>query len=140
MLIRQLTECTLASIYNDGKGLLFGIEFQPLLPPLKEGEKRRKNAKAKTINTTVYIHEGAPLTYLVGMAYKALKRNDLSWRVGAGGAMIGCDVEMKYTIAKTQLKMVTMESQEDYAVLLGEATKKAVPEIKIYMTEVKVRT
>jgi hypothetical protein len=131
-------KCPPASIYNDRKGLLFRINFQPLLPPLKEGEKRRKNTRAQTINTAIYLHKGAPLSYLIGMAYQALKCIDLSYTFSPEGVLEHCDVEMKYTIGKTQFKKVMLESEDDYTMLLEEATKKAAPEIKIHMTELKV--
>lgn len=126
-------------MYNDGKGMLFGLEFQPILSPPKEGEKRRKNAKAPKINTSFYIHEDSGLASMIILASRALKRPDLAFTIDDAGEIIQSSVDIKYTIARTQWKGVGIQNRDDYERLLEEATKKKNAEVKIMMTEVPVR-
>jgi hypothetical protein len=75
---------------------------------------------------------------MIMMAYQALKKDDLSYAIDRDQEIVACSVDIKYTIAWSQWKGVSITSNRDYERLLEEATKKTNPEVKIMMTELKV--
>ncbi|KAG2034880.1 hypothetical protein BDR03DRAFT_1013054 [Suillus americanus] len=60
------------SAFNDGKGLRFNIKFIPLGSEL-DVSKQRKNAKPKSINKVVYIHEDYWLSNMLVKVLEVLK-------------------------------------------------------------------
>lgn len=74
------------SIHNDGKGIQFTLEFTPLLPPRKCGERRRKNAKAKASTVVVYINEGADFATFISEIIESvnhLKHSGLGYKMSS---------------------------------------------------------
>ncbi|KAJ6537522.1 hypothetical protein DFH09DRAFT_1369087 [Mycena vulgaris] len=129
------------SKYNDGKGLLFTLEFTPLPAPLKPGEKRRKNKKLQKIKKTFYLHENTELNDLLRQIIKSLDAEDclsFSWfpRNGSYSSTTIDIPGMTYSIAKTALKDISLSCEADYNILLDEADKKPNM-ITICMSEIR---
>ncbi|KAJ7759965.1 hypothetical protein B0H16DRAFT_1720187 [Mycena metata] len=137
------------SRYNEGRGLLFSLEFTPVPPPLLPGEKKpRKNArKLPPIKKTFYLHEDLELNYLLHSVIKSLGREEgedqltFSWNPRNGTySSQDLDIDgMTYTVVRSQLKDMSLSNKSDYQILLDEATKKdsTAPLIKIFLSELK---
>ncbi|KAJ7613762.1 hypothetical protein DFH06DRAFT_1369381 [Mycena polygramma] len=132
-----------ASIYNEGAGLQFTVEFSLVLDAKKAA---RKNAKRKVLKKSFYVHEDTHLSHMLTAAIAALGREDtlsFCWiprRDEYTSTTFDID-SMTYTIPKTAFKDMGLTCDKDYEILLKEATKKTVPEtIKIAIEELKSET
>ncbi|KAJ7906889.1 hypothetical protein B0H13DRAFT_1880199 [Mycena leptocephala] len=64
------------SEYNDGRGIRIVANFQPQLPLLAPGEKRRANARAPLINRTIYVHEKSEFAEVLDAVFVAVGWNE----------------------------------------------------------------
>ncbi|KAF8140816.1 hypothetical protein K438DRAFT_2030390 [Mycena galopus ATCC 62051] len=131
------------SVYNDGRGLKFTVEFTGLFPA---GKKKRKNGRRPVIKKSIYIHEDSELSTLLGGAVRALGRDQgddslsYSWSPRTGVYSSGSiDIpNMTYTIPKTQFKDMSLTCESEYKDLLTEVMKKTAPDaVKITMSELQ---
>ncbi|KAJ7720186.1 hypothetical protein B0H16DRAFT_1896909 [Mycena metata] len=137
------------SRYNEGRGLLFSLEFTPVPPLLLLGGKKpRKNArKLPPMKKTFYLHEDLELNDLLHSVIKSLGCEEgedqltFSWnpRNGTYSSQDLAIDGMTYTVVRSQLKDMSLSNKSDYQILLDEATKKdsTAPLIKIFLSELK---
>ncbi|KAF9243074.1 hypothetical protein BU15DRAFT_59953 [Melanogaster broomeanus] len=127
------------SLYNDGKGIQFSVQFTPLPPPVKAGEKRRKNAKAKPINALMYIHEENSFMNFITLCLTKFKRVELPAALH-GGRLVNTPLDMKYTIPHTPLHDIELQSKEDFAEMIEQVTNTAKAAVKVFIDEIKLET
>ncbi|KAJ7675268.1 hypothetical protein B0H17DRAFT_1140344 [Mycena rosella] len=126
------------SLYNDGKGLQFTVA---LMLPLKK--HAQKNAKAKVVKKTLFIHEDSAFQHLLREAINSFKREDnLSFSfLPRNDEYHSTTIDipgMTYTIPKSDFKDMSLTCDADYQSLIEAAKKKTIPEtIKVFMTELK---
>ncbi|KAF9231754.1 hypothetical protein BU15DRAFT_32946, partial [Melanogaster broomeanus] len=125
------------SLYNDGKGVQFSVQFTPLPPPVKAGEKRRKNAKAKPINALMYIHEENSFMNFITLCLMKFKRVELPAALHRG-RLVNTPLDMKYTIPRTPLHDIELQSNEDFAEMIEQVTNTAKAAVKVFIDEIKV--
>ncbi|KAJ7712083.1 hypothetical protein B0H16DRAFT_1900261 [Mycena metata] len=129
MATRPATPEDQESIYNDGQGLQFKLEFI-----LREKADGRKNAKHKTVKKSFYVHEDSALNHMLNEAIKVLGREDSLFfcyipRTDTYTSTTIDFSSLTYTIPKTLFKEMGLSSDKDYDIMLKEAKKKAKPEI-----------
>jgi hypothetical protein len=126
-----------ASEYNDGKGIKYVITFWPLLPPVKAGEKRRRNARAEKVKSTTYVHEGASIADVLEAAIIAVGRDSHSLKFKVVAKEIRTAAfSVKYSIpGRSPLKDMLLTSVDHYDELIEEATKKGKPDVLLEITE-----
>lgn len=127
------------SLYNDDQGIQVHIKFTPLLPVLAAGEKCRKNATAKTISKVTYLHEDVPFHDGLAKVLVVIKREDLwdGFQV-VDGVIKQAQFDITYTIPRSQLKDVNIESFTDWPEMIKQSVKKGSPEIRLQVTQRKV--
>ncbi|KAI0046778.1 hypothetical protein FA95DRAFT_1493450, partial [Auriscalpium vulgare] len=124
------------SEYNDGKGIRFCLTYIPVLPALKAGEKRRKNAKPKPINCVFYSHEDSGLLGLLARAFStALGNDDYLISMNRDGELRDTRHTVSYTIPRSTSKDMRITSVADYDELIEQVTKKDKPEVKLTISE-----
>ncbi|KAK6984755.1 hypothetical protein R3P38DRAFT_2806356 [Favolaschia claudopus] len=129
------------SKYNNGKGIDYILSVQPLLPPPKPNEKRRKNTgKLDPINQTIFAHEEDPLGQLLEAAIKAVDaQNVVKFKIVAGNLRLtGCT--LTWSIQRTEYKKMKLASADDYDNLIEKATEKAKPLLTNEETEMAETT
>ncbi|KAJ7894598.1 hypothetical protein B0H14DRAFT_3646280 [Mycena olivaceomarginata] len=80
------------SEYHHGQGINYVVKFDPQLPPLKPGEKRRANARVEKLKRSIYVHEKAEFPEVLNTAIAAVGRNGRN------------DQSMHYKIVATELR------------------------------------
>lgn len=127
----------IASEYNDGKGIKYVITFQPILPPVKAGEKRRRNARAEKLKSTTFVHEGASIADVLEAAIIAVGRDPQSLKYKVVARELRTTAfSVKYSIpGRSPLKNMQLTSVDHYDELIGEATKKGNPDVILEITE-----
>lgn len=121
------------------------MEYVPLLPPLRPGAKRRKNAKAESINKLFYMHEEIATLYnLVGLAFRKLglansEDEKFHWTVPRSGDLDCPGIATSYSIAHTAHKDMTLSDNNEFQEIMDEVTIKKKPAIKLKIVEQKVR-
>ncbi|KAI0041495.1 hypothetical protein FA95DRAFT_1464047, partial [Auriscalpium vulgare] len=120
--------------HNNGKGIKIALTFIPCLPPLKAGEKCRKNAKPKLVNKVFYIDESSTLVGLLGEAFGAVDLEDATYRLARDHKLTDANFTIQYTIPRTTSKDITITGQQDVTELLEEAVQKKNPEVKLLLT------
>ena len=130
------------SNFNDGKGIKVSLCFTPLLLPLTNGKKRRKNAKATPENRVFFVHEDQTLQNLVDRAIDSINKNDkLTYCVGnRSGLFAGDNFTLKYTINRSDSKDIQITNLMDFANLIDEIKQLNRPAagFKLFMNERKV--
>jgi len=130
------------SLFNDGKGIKVAVSFQPILPPLKPGEKRRKNAKAKVINRIVYIHEEKSLSEFLDIVIDDIdKASNLSFSIANRSGLLDTDsFTLEYTINRSDSKDIPIRYTADYKTLIDEimTLNRVASSFKLLVTEQKV--
>lgn len=127
------------SAFNDGKGLRFNVEFIPLGSDVS---KQRKNAKPKSINKVVYIHEDYQLGDMLVKVLDVLKRRDLLEHSGlwTNGQVFATDsLTITYSVPKTRTKDIALEGEDDFTEMVGQVQAKKNAEGTLVLTENKVR-
>jgi hypothetical protein len=132
------------SNFNDGKGIKVSLCFTPLLLPLANGEKRRKNAKATPENRVFFLHEDQTLQNLVDGAINSINKTDnLTYCIGnRSGIFAGDNFTLKYTINRTDSKDIQITNLTDFANLIDEIKQLNRPAagFKLFINEKKVST
>ncbi|KAF9497666.1 hypothetical protein BDN71DRAFT_1429353 [Pleurotus eryngii] len=103
----------------------------------RPGVKCRKNAKPKPLNTVFYVHEDANLETFFNCLLDTLKDNSIGFECYENGDLYA-NFEAEYSIPCTNIKNVAIHSADDYLSLMEHAVKKAHPEVKLTVTEIKV--
>ncbi|KIJ10704.1 hypothetical protein PAXINDRAFT_52348, partial [Paxillus involutus ATCC 200175] len=125
------------SLYNNGKGVQFSVQFTPLPLPVKTGEKRCKNAKAKPINALMYIHEDNSFMNFITLCLIKFKCAELPAGL-CGGRLVNTPLDMKYTIPRTPLHNIELQSNEDFTEIIEQVTNTAKAAVKVSIEEIKV--
>ncbi|KAJ7025241.1 hypothetical protein C8F04DRAFT_1239301 [Mycena alexandri] len=95
------------SQYNDGKGVRYHVSLVPLAPPLKKGEKHRKNKKIETINRTIYPHEEESLADVLEAAITV---NKGARRRRRSGSPTPTFIDLKQNSTVTKLTYIRLYS------------------------------
>ncbi|KAJ7021398.1 hypothetical protein C8F04DRAFT_1402995 [Mycena alexandri] len=123
------------SQYNNGKGVRYHVSLVPLAPPLKKGEKRRKNKKVETINRTIYVHEEESLADVLEAAIKAIDYDGkLLFKVVAKD-LHASNFTIKWSITHTDFKNMQLTTTDHFDEMLSEAVLKATPAVKLDFVE-----
>ncbi|KAJ6461967.1 hypothetical protein DFH09DRAFT_865134, partial [Mycena vulgaris] len=126
------------SEYNDGQGIKYVTYFQPILAPLKVGEKRRKGKRADLINCTTYVHENSSFAEVLDAAITSVGRNSQTMKFKiVGGDLRTATFSAVYSIPRTNLKKMQLASDTHFAGMVKDACKKSSPEIKLEITEMQ---
>ena len=127
------------SLYNDGKGIKVTVSFQPLLPPLKPGEKQCKNAKPKAINHIIYIHEEQGLSEFLDTVIDDIdKSSHLAFSMVNQSGLLDTDsFTLEYTTNHSDSKDIPIWNIADYKALIDEITtlNRAAASFKLLITE-----
>ncbi|KAJ7875504.1 hypothetical protein B0H14DRAFT_3437062 [Mycena olivaceomarginata] len=125
------------SQYNDNQGIKYVIAFQPNPPPLKSGEKRRRNARTEIIKCVTYIHEDSSMAEVIKASFLAVGRNPESLKFKVVGQELRTTAfSIKYSIpGRSPLKDMQLSTTAHFDELLKEAVKKGSPEVKLEITE-----
>jgi hypothetical protein len=130
------------SLYNDRKGIKVTVSFQPLLPPLKLGEKRHKNAKPKAINHITYIHEEQGLSEFLDTVIDDINEaSNLAFSIANRSGLLDTDsFTLEYTINHSDSKDILIQNIADYKALIDEITTLncAAASFKLLITEQNV--
>ncbi|KAG2037908.1 hypothetical protein BDR03DRAFT_862875, partial [Suillus americanus] len=127
------------SAFNDGKGLRFNIEFIPLGSE-SDVSKQHKNAKPKSINKVVYIHEDYQLSDMLVKVLEVLKRRDLLEHSGlySNGQVLDIDsLTITYSVPKTRTKDIALEGEDDFTEMVGQVQAKKNAEGTLVLIENK---
>jgi hypothetical protein len=133
----QCLTTSLESQYNDNQGIKYVIAFQPNPPPLKSGEKRRRNARTAIIKCVTYIHEDSSMAKVIEASFLAVGRNPESLKFKVVGQELRTTAfSIKYSIpGRSPLKDMQLSTTAHFYELLKEAVKKGSPEVKLEITE-----
>ncbi|KAG1784497.1 uncharacterized protein HD556DRAFT_1315012 [Suillus plorans] len=103
------------SASNDGKGLRFNIEFISLSSDVS---KRRKNAKHKSINKVIYIHEDYLLSdmLVIVLQHSGLYSN--------GQVLYINSPTITYSVPKTRTKDIALEGEDYFTEMVGQVQAK----------------
>ncbi|KIM74431.1 hypothetical protein PILCRDRAFT_92599 [Piloderma croceum F 1598] len=127
------------SNFNDGKGIKVSLCFTPLLLPLTNGKKCRKNAKATPENRVFFLHEDQTLQNLVDRAIDSINKTDkLTYCVGnRSGLFAGDNFTLKYTINCSDSKDIQITNLMDFANLINEIKQLNPPAagFKLFMND-----
>lgn len=141
---RHSVSCRLPeSQFNNGRGLAVALSFLALPLPPKAGTKRRANAKAIVENHLLHIHENATLTDLLDKAINSITGQGKPLLYGIGnrtGSLSPNNFTVKYTIARTEYKDISIESLQDHSTLIDTIKELNRPAggFKLIITEHKV--
>jgi hypothetical protein len=131
----------LVSEYNDGKGIHYVISFQPQLPPLRPGEKRRSNARAEKMKCSIYLHEALSLGEVLEAIIGAIERNDQSMKFKIVGKQL-CMSRFKiiWSITCTDYKDMELRNTDDFDEMVKQVLEKAKPVVALVVTELELET
>ncbi|KAJ7732848.1 hypothetical protein B0H16DRAFT_1892959 [Mycena metata] len=126
------------SEYNDGKGIRYVISLLPIPPPLKTGEKHRKNKKIETINRTIYAHEQDSLADVLQLAIDSVGyQNKLLFKV-VSKDLRATNFTVTWSISRTDFKRMQLANTDHFDEIVEEAVKKASPTVKLDFLEFEV--
>lgn len=131
------------SVYNDGKGIKISLKFIPQLPRAKPNKKRRKNAKAPSVNKVFYMHELiASLYNLICLVLHQIDRNDNRkfYYAVPNGELNADGFYMSYTIPHSDNKDIQLSNDNNFQEMFDKVTAKKKPAIKLKVIEEKVFT
>ncbi|KAF9498446.1 hypothetical protein BDN71DRAFT_1503884 [Pleurotus eryngii] len=111
-------------LYNGRKGIMPGV-------------KHRKNAKPKPLNTVFYVHEDTNLETFFNCLLDTLKDKSIGFECYKNGDLY-TNFKAEYSIPCTNIKNVAIYSADDYSSLMEHTVKKAHPEVKLTVMEIKV--
>ncbi|KAJ7714788.1 hypothetical protein B0H14DRAFT_3634466, partial [Mycena olivaceomarginata] len=122
------------SKYNDGKGIQYIVALQPLPPPVKNGEKRRKNARVDVVSTTIYAHEDDSFAELLDAAITGVGYEEvLKFKMASN--LRTDNFSVTWSINRTDFKKMKLTTTGNYDEMVGEAIEKAKPSVKLDMAE-----
>ncbi|KIM88966.1 hypothetical protein PILCRDRAFT_85398 [Piloderma croceum F 1598] len=110
------------SLFNDRKGIKVAVSFQPILPPLKPGEKWHKNVKAKVINHIIYIHEEKSLLEFLDTVIDDIdKASNLTFSIANQSGLLDTNsFTLEYTINHSNSKDIPIQYIADYKTLIDK--------------------
>ncbi|KAJ7736647.1 hypothetical protein B0H16DRAFT_1466544 [Mycena metata] len=123
------------SQYNDGKGIRYHVSLKLLPPPLKKGEKRRKNQRIDNINRTIYVHEEESLADLLEAAIQAVGYGDKLLFKVVSKDLRASNFTLKWSISRTDFKNMQLTTTDHFDEMVGEATQKGTPAVKLDFVE-----
>ncbi|KAJ7191904.1 hypothetical protein B0H12DRAFT_1246229 [Mycena haematopus] len=129
------------SEYNDGQGIRIVTNYQPQLPPLVPGEKRRANARAPLINRTIYVHEKSSFAEVLDAVFAAVGQDEqtIPFKV-VGDSLRTTRFTATWSIARTNFKKMQLQSVKDFGEMMKQALLKGSPEAKLDITELLAPT
>ena len=132
------------SIFNDGKGIKVTVSFLPLPPPLKIGEKRRKNTKPKPVKGIIYVHEDHSLSQFLDAVINNIDEAcNLTFSIGNRSGLLDSDCfTLDYTVNRSDSKDIVIRNTADYKTLIEEILTLNHPasSFKVQITKQKVST
>ncbi|KAJ7791172.1 hypothetical protein B0H14DRAFT_2535188 [Mycena olivaceomarginata] len=128
------------SKHNDGKGIKYIVALQPLSPPVKNGEKRRKNAKVDVISKTIHAHEDDSFAELLDAAITGVGYNGvLKFKIVASD-LCADNFSVTWSINRTDFKKMKLTTTGDYDEMVDEAIEKAKPAVRLDMAECSIKS
>jgi hypothetical protein len=118
------------------------VSFLPLPPPLKTGEKRRKNAKPKPVKGIIYAHEDQSLSQFLDAIINSIdEAHNLTFSIANRSGLLDTDCfTLEYTINRSDSKDIAIRNTADYKTLIEEILTLNRPAslFKVQITEQKV--
>src|SRR5882762_1382577 len=130
------------SLFNDGKGIKVTVSFLPLPPPLKTGEKRRKNAKPKLVKGILYVHEDQSLSQFLDAVIDNIdETRNLTFSIANRSGLLDTDCfTLEYSVNRSDSKDIAIRNAVDYKTLIEEilTLNRPASSFKVQITEKKV--